>query len=146
MKKFLSAYLPLNKFFFTSFILFSMIYKKAFKMKNFIFIILSLVLTGCNNDFPEMEKVEETVTISPTDRLEFPLAKAIPVEGGFSIAQQAKNYSVSEIRYLENGVFYVYAPAEGFTGKDVVKIKREDSNGAEVYSETITTLNIKVTE
>lgn len=115
-------------------------------MKKFVLIIFCLSLWSCSDNSKENEKTEKTVTISRTDKLEFPLAKAIPIEGGYSIAQQAKNYSVSEIRYGEKGVFYVYAPKEGFTGTDLVKIKREDSNGAEVYAETITTLNIEVTE
>lgn len=115
-------------------------------MKNIFLLLFSLSLLSCNDDFPKVQKVEETVTISQTDKLEFLLSKGIPNEGGFSISQQAGNFTISEIQHLENGVFYVYAPEEGFTGTDLVKIKREDSNGAEVFSKTITTLNIKVTK
>lgn len=115
-------------------------------MKKFVLIVFSIVLFSCNSDSPEVEKSEENLSISKTDTLEYFLAKAMPVEGGFSISQQANNFSISEIQHRENGVFYIYAAEEGFTGNEVVKITRKDSDGAKVYSETISVLNIEVTE
>lgn len=115
-------------------------------MKKLSLLIISLMLFACNSEGPDSEKVEETITISQTDKMEFLLATAIPIEGGFSIAEQPEHFTISEIQHQEQGIYYVYKPEEGFTGTDIVKIKREDSNGAEIYSETITTLKINVTE
>lgn len=115
-------------------------------MKNFIFIFLSSVLFSCNDKSPDTSKTEEIYSISRTETLEVLLATAIPIEGGYSISKQAENFEVSEIQYRDKGIYYVYAPEDGYAGTEVVKIKREDSNGAEVYAETITTLNIKVTD
>lgn len=115
-------------------------------MKNFGIIIIVFSLFACNSDSLETEIVQETVSISKTETLEFFLALAMPVEGGFSLTEQGEHFSVSEIQHRDQGVYYIYKPEEGFTGEDLVKIKRADSNGAKIYSETITTLNIKVTE
>lgn len=115
-------------------------------MKKLSLLLISLFLFACNNEASDSEKVEETITIAQTDKLEFLLATAIPIEGGFSIAEQPEHFTISEIQHREQGIFYVYKPEEGFTGTDFVMIKREDSNGAEIYSETITTLTINVTE
>lgn len=115
-------------------------------MKKLSLLLISFLIFACNNEFPDSEKAEETVSISNTETLDFLLATAIPVEGGYSIAEQPKHFVVSEIQHREQGIFYVYQPIEGFRGTDLVKIKREDSNGAEIYSTTITTLNIQVTD
>ncbi|MFD2517302.1 hypothetical protein [Salinimicrobium flavum] len=77
--------------------------------------------------------------------MEFFLASARPVEGRFSITTQAEHFTVSEIQHRDQGVCYVYKPEEGYTGADLVEIKRADSDGANIYSETITTFTIKVT-
>lgn len=116
-------------------------------MKKYLILIFCLALLACNsnNSVPTEENVEN-LTVSTSGTLEFLLATAIPVEGGYSISQQAEHFKVSEIRHKQEGIFYFYEPEEGFTGKDVVKIKRADSNGAEIISETITTINIKVTK
>ncbi len=92
------------------------------------------MLFACNNATLESENADKTVSISNTDQLEFLLSTAIPIEGGYSIEQQARNFSTSEIQYQEKGIFYIYKPKKGFTGEDLVKIKREDSNGAEIVS------------
>ena len=115
-------------------------------MKNVILIVLSLFFFSCNDDSLKSEKLQETYTVSNTETLEVLLATAIPIEGGYSIAEQPQHAVLSEVQYQDKGIFYVYTPEEGFTGVDIVKIKREDSNGATVYSETITTLKIEVTE
>lgn len=115
-------------------------------MKKYVLIVFSFFLFSCNSDTSEVEKTEENLTVSQKDTVEYFLAKAMPVEGGFSISRQANNFSISEIQHRENGVFYIYAAKEGFTGNDVVKITRKDSDGARVYSETISVLNITVTE
>ncbi|WP_029036442.1 hypothetical protein [Salinimicrobium xinjiangense] len=115
-------------------------------MRKLILFFLSVALLSCTDNSNEVEKNEETFTISQAETLEFFLAKAMPVEGGFNISQQAQNFSVSEIQHRENGLYYIYAPEDTFTGTEVVKIKRQDSNGATVYSETITTLIINVRE
>ncbi len=116
-------------------------------MRKLILLVICCGFLACNDGNPlPTENLQESFTISGTDNLEFQLATAIPIEGGFSIHQQAEHFEVSEIQYQDQGVFYVYSPEEGFTGTDLVKIKRADSNGAEIVSETIITLNIKVTE
>ncbi|WP_029033122.1 hypothetical protein [Salinimicrobium terrae] len=115
-------------------------------MRNFVLVLISLFILSCNDDSLKSEKVQETYTVSNTETLEILLTTAIPVEGGYSVAEQPQHAVLSEVQYQEKGIFYVYKPEKGFTGIDVVKIKREDSNGAEVYAETITTINIKVTE
>ena len=108
--------------------------------------LLAFILLSCAADNSSEAEKQETFSISNSETVEFLLSKAIPIEGGYSISKQAERYSVSEIQYKENGIFYVYAPEEGFTGTDIVEIKREDSNGAEVYSVTKTKLTIKVTD
>ena len=115
-------------------------------MKMLLLVVLSVFLLSCNEDSLKSEKIQETYSISKTETLEILLATAIPIEGGYSIAEQPQHAVLSEVQYQDKGIFYVYKPEEGFTGVDVVKIKREDSNGATVYSETITTLKIEVTE
>ena len=115
-------------------------------MKKFLLLIFFTCAVGCDSDSIKTEKVQETYKISNTEDLEFLLSTGIPIEGGFSIHEQAKHFEVSEIQIKEGGVFYRYTPEPGFIGTDVVKIKREDSNGAEIYAQTITTLKITVTE
>lgn len=116
-------------------------------MKKYLILVFCLGLLSCNmkNSVPTEENVEN-LTVSTSGAVEFLLATAIPVEGGYSFSQQAEHFEVSEIRHKEEGIFYFYKPNDGFTGNDVVKIKRADSNGAEIISETITTINIKVVE
>ncbi len=113
-------------------------------MKSVLLVFLFIITPGCKSDSIPTEKIQETVSISGEGTLEFLLSTAIPIEGGFSIAQQAEHFAVSEIQYQDKGIFYVYKPIEGFKGTDLVKLKREDSNGAKIFSQTITTLNIKV--
>lgn len=116
-------------------------------MKKIILFAISLIFLACENKTSvETEAPEETISISKADTLEHLLSKAIPTEGGFSISEQAAHAVLSEIKHREQGIFYVYAPESGFTGTEVVKIKRADSNGAEIFSETIITLEIEVTE
>ena len=115
-------------------------------MKKLVLVILSVFLFSCSEDSIPSQKLQETYSISSTETLEILLATAIPIEGGYSISDQAENFRVSEVRYKEHGIFYVYVPKEGFNGTDVVRIKREDSNGATVYAETVTTYKINVKE
>ena len=115
-------------------------------MKTFLLLLLFTFAVGCENDSIQTEKVQEAVSISHDEDLEFLLSSGIPIEGGFSIQEQAAHFVVSEIQFKDEGVVYVYTPEAGFTGTDIVKIKREDSNGAEIYAQTIITLKITVTE
>jgi hypothetical protein len=116
-------------------------------MKKILLFAISLIFLACENKTSEeTEAPEETLSISKADTLEYRLSKVIPTEGGFSISEQAAHAVLSEIQYREQGIFYVYAPETDFRGTEVVKIKRADSNGAEIFSETITTLEIEVTE
>lgn len=108
--------------------------------------ILFTFVVGCDGDSIPTEKVQETYNISNDEDIEFLLSTGIPIEGSFSVHEQAKQFEISEIQHKDEGVFYIYSPKPGFTGTDMVKIKREDSNGAEVYSQTITTLRITVKE
>ncbi|MHA6279061.1 hypothetical protein ACXYMT_02680 [Salinimicrobium sp. CAU 1759] len=112
----------------------------------FILLVLSTFTLACNSDSIKTERAEESFTISNSNSLEFLLSTGIPIEGGFSIHEQAEQFKVSEIQIKDEGVFYVYTPEAGFKGTVIVKIKREDSNGAEIYAQTITTLKITVTE
>ena len=116
-------------------------------MKKALLLFFCLSLFSCQEKGTlPTEEVQEKVTISNSEILEFLFSTAIPVEGGFSIVEQPENYTTSEIQHRQEGIFYIYKPEPGFTGEDMVKIKRADSNGAEIISETITTLNIEVTE
>ncbi|NJW53850.1 hypothetical protein [Salinimicrobium oceani] len=115
-------------------------------MKKLLLLLLILGSVACNDSSVETERSSEEFSITTADTLSFLLSRTIPIEGGYSVAQQAKNYSVSEIQHREGGIFYIYVPEPGFTGTEQVKIKREDSNGAEVFSETITNVTIKVSE
>jgi hypothetical protein len=112
----------------------------------FILLALSSFVLACNSDSIKTERAEESLTISNSENLEYQLSTGIPIEGGFSILEQAEHFELSEIQIKGGGVVYLYTPEAGFTGTDIVKIKREDSNGAEVYAQTITTINITVTE
>ncbi|WP_324720128.1 hypothetical protein [Salinimicrobium sp. HB62] len=111
-----------------------------------ILLLLCTFSLACNSDAIKTEKAEESFTISNSENLEFLLSPGIPIEGGFSIYEQAEHFEVSEIQIKDKGVVYLYTPEAGFTGTDIVKIKREDSNGAEIYAQTITTIKINVTE
>ena len=116
-------------------------------MKNLAFIFLLLLSTRCSTaDVNEDVVKEKTVQISKSGTFEFFLASGIPIEGGFSISQQAEHFLVSEIQSRESGLYYVYVPEENFSGTDVVKILSESSNGAEIYAESTTVLTIKVTK
>ena len=115
-------------------------------MKSIVLVIISVFLLGCNGDSIETGKVQDSYSISNTESLEILLSEAIPVEGGYSISNQAKHSNVSEIQYRDKGIYYVYIPEDGFAGEDVVEITRADSNGATVYSKTVTTIKINVTE
>lgn len=115
-------------------------------MSKYSILVFAFSFFACSGESQQTQKVEETVSISKTETVEFFLARAMPVEGGFSITEQAEHFSVSEIQHREEGVYYIYKPEEGFTGADLVKINRADSNGEKIYSETLTILNIKVTE
>lgn len=114
-------------------------------MKKFVILIFCLGILSCESgpSIPTREN-EENLSIKASDTLEFVLATAIPIEGGYSIVKQPEHSAISEIQYRQEGIVYIYKPEEGFTGKDLVTIKRADSNGAEIISETITTINIKV--
>lgn len=115
-------------------------------MRNFVFIIISIFLFGCSGESLKAQKVQDAYSISNTETLELLLAEAIPIESGYSISQQAEHFDVSEIQYRDKGIYYVYVPEADFTGEDVVKITRADSNGATVYAKTVTTYKIDVTE
>lgn len=119
---------------------------QTYGMKNLALIFLSVLLFSCNKESPKSEKIQENYSVSGTGTLEVLLATAIPIEGGFSILEQAEHFNTSEIQYRNEGVFYVYVPRQGFTGIDVVKIKRSDSNGATIYAETISIYKINVHE
>ena len=112
----------------------------------FLLFIITIFALGCDGDSIKTEKVQEDFTITNSEDLEVLLSTGIPIEGGFSIHEQAKRFEVSEIQINDKGVVYLYTPEPGFTGTDIIKIKREDSNGAEIYAQTITTLKITVTE
>lgn len=109
-------------------------------------IVLSLLLINCSRDSSETEVIGKTLSISTSETLEWQLAKGIPIEGGFAIIEQAEYSSLSEIQNRADGIYYIYTPEAGFKGTDEVKIKRADSNGARVYSETIIVLTIHVTD
>lgn len=117
-------------------------------MKYLILVISLVLFSSCDQEDSDIEVTykEENAEISNAEIFEIFLSKGIPVEGGFKISQQAEHFSVSEIQYKESGLYYIYVPAENFFGNDVVKILSKSSNGAEVFSETVTTINIKVTE
>ncbi|MCC8359472.1 hypothetical protein [Salinimicrobium sediminilitoris] len=115
-------------------------------MRNFVFVLISVFLFGCSGDSLKTGKIADTYSVSNTETLEIFLTEAIPIEGGYNISQQAEHFTVSEIQYRDKGIYYVYVPEADFTGEDVVKITRADSNGATVYAKTVTTYNIDVTE
>jgi hypothetical protein len=115
-------------------------------MRNSVFVLISVFLFGCSSDSLKTGKVADNYSVSNTGTLEIFLTEAIPVEGGYSISQQAEHFTVSELQYRDKGIYYVYVPEADFTGEDVVKITRADSNGATVYAKTVTTYEIKVTE
>lgn len=115
-------------------------------MKKLALVVLSFFLFSCNGDSLKSEKLNENYSVSNSETLEILLATAIPIEGGYSISQQAEHFEVSEIQFRDRGIYYVYDPEDDFTGEEVVKITRADSNGATVYAETVTTYKINVTE
>lgn len=117
------------------------------KVKRLALLMTTLAFLACDKgDSLPTEEVEKNFTISSTDSLKFLLSEGIPREGGFCITEQAEHFVMSEIQYRENGLFYVYLPEKDFTGEDLVKIKREDSNGSKIYAQQVTTLKIQVTE
>ena len=116
-------------------------------MRKYFLVVFCLGLLSCNSGTSiPTEEVGKKMTIAKNDSLQLLLSTAIPIEGGYSISEQAEHFEVSEIRHQQEGIVYIYKPEAGFTGKVVVKIKRADSNGAEIYAQTITTLEISVLE
>lgn len=114
-------------------------------MKNFTLLLIAIVLISCGKEGIDTDRVNINSRIKSTESLEVELG-GIPTEGGVRITRQAENFLISEIDSREEGLFYIYQPEEGFTGTDHVEITRDNSNGFEIYSRTLTILTIEVSE
>jgi len=92
----------------------------------FVLVGLSLFSIGCSDVEPEYELVSDVSLLVNQEYVEL-LYNGISSERGYSIVEQAKNYSVSEIRYVARPssaeVQFIYKPKEDFIGKDIVVIK-----------------------
>lgn len=116
-------------------------------MKILAILFTTFVFFSCSNDSAENhEKNQEHFNISNTEILKVFVAEGMPVEGGISITTHPKHSVVSEIQHQESGVVYVYEPKEGFTGNDYIEITSNHSDGARVYSKTITAITVTVSE
>lgn len=110
------------------------------------FLLVTFLIFSCDRDDFAKKPIRIERNISNTKSLGILLSRGMPVECGISITTQEKNYTLSEIRHREEGVFYLYEPKEGFPGTDTVEIPQEHSDGTKVYAQTATKVIISVTE
>lgn len=123
-------------------------------MKQATIIILGFILTGCSNSRNEndLKKTynedlwEISVKASGNVQHRYQLMENFPTEGGPVITEEPEHAVLSEIKYGEGGIYYVYQPEAGFTGTDEVEITNNISNGAEIVAQTILKLTIEVKE
>lgn len=100
-------------------------------MKNlalyFCLFTLSVVLTNCkddNNMDNDLPQTKYTLVVNSGEVVIHPIADAIPVEGGFRISKQAKNFNTSEIKVggEQAAIAYHYQSKPRFKGTETVKI------------------------
>lgn len=123
-------------------------------MKQSLLLIIALIIASCSNsdNGNELQKtVDEdlwTISTKASEDVQhrYQLMENFPTEGGPVITKQPENAMVSEIKYSEDGIHYVYEPKAGFTGTDRVEITNNISNGAEIVAQKILKLTIKVNE
>ena len=116
-------------------------------MKKCLFILSVFFFASCTSsvDEPNREVETQTHSISQSEVLEIPLG-GMPVEGGVGISKEPNHAAMSEINHEDSGLVYSYKAEPGFTGTDYVEITRNNSDGAKIYSTTITAITITVTE
>lgn len=88
--------------------------------KIFLISILTFSLISCSND-DDVNVTSENINISNTETYEYDLG-GFGDEDGARISKQAEHYEISELNRNET-IVYIYKPAEGFTGSDLVKIE-----------------------
>ncbi len=100
-----------------------------------ILALIIFTMMACKNNQNSEGKSEKTDKITlevPAGKmLRYRLATGMSTEGGFTIASQAKNHTISKIKWNNDTkqLEYIYLPKEGFTGQDQVKIKEVISIG-----------------
>ncbi len=97
-----------------------------------------------DNDLPQ---TQHTLIVEGGEVVIHPIADAIPIEGGFRISQQAKNYNTSEIKYggEQAAIAYHYQSKPGFKGSETVKIISSYSIGdANLIDSGVIVLTIQV--
>ena len=116
-------------------------------MKKLFLILLCVTVLSCTEESvpTDEHRVVENISVRNSETLEFYLGGQ-PIEGGPYITTEPDHANISKIEGTDRGMVYFYQAKAGFTGSDVVIITNDHSNGADVYAQTITRLNIKVTE
>jgi hypothetical protein len=72
-----------------------------------------------------------SVTLDGTEFYEYKFGDTRPVEGGYDIRKQAKNFQISEMRWAT----YVYQAKEGFKGTETIEIVLFGSPGDDNYKD-----------
>lgn len=123
-------------------------------MKKSLLLIIVFIIAGCSNgrDGDDIKKSssedlwEISAKASEDVQHRYQLMENFPTEGGPAITEEPGHAVVSEIIYSEGGIYYVYQPEAGFTGKDEVEITHNISNGAEIVAQKILKLTIEVSD
>lgn len=106
-----------------------------------IFTLIFIGLISCENLEEEVVNDFKTQEVNISGDVPYVIdlyVDAIPVEGGFTIEEQAEHASISEIIFNTISdtlrVQFIYQPESGFRGVDRVVLKECISNGAECVS------------
>lgn len=123
-------------------------------MKQICLLLIGILLLGCSNQ--EKREVNKTfnedtweISAKASENVQhkYQLMENFPTEGGPVITKEPEHAVVSEIKYSEGGIYYVYQAEDGFTGTDKVEITNNISaGGEEIVGQMILILNIKVSE
>ena len=102
-------------------------------MKYYLIILLfTSIFVSCNeNPDEELDSEIIKVELSGTEKYSFTLRKAIPVEGGFEIREQAKNFQISNVQFGK----FTYQAKEGFKGDEIIEIVEVGSIGDDNFTD-----------
>lgn len=86
---------------------------------NKIFLVILISLIGCKENMDsDLDTEVIKVTLVGTELYEYKFSDAHPIEGGYDIRKQAKNFQTSEMQWAT----YKYQAKEGFKGTETVEI------------------------